>query len=252
RYRTLRGREEETRVSWTITEQPPSRTAAQKRPEIFKFLFVPEVLELEKKPRSRLNGLQPRLPGIFRVRIIRTPYGRFGYIRIFSFDVTDADELVSEFRRLIKHVPRNGLIIDVRDNLGGRTKAAEMLLQFISPLGPIVPEGVYFANTARTLELCQLQKNNLKEGPHGLAPWIESIQRSLETNAMFSAKFLRNDPHECNSMAEERYPGNVIVITNALCYSATEFFAAGFQDHDGKILGVDHVTGGGGATVRTH
>jgi len=44
----------------------------------------------------------------------------------------------------------------------------------------------------------------------------------------------------------------VIVITNALSYSATEFFAAGFQDHGGKVLGVDATTGGGGANVKTH
>jgi hypothetical protein len=42
----------------------------------------------------------------------------------------------------------------------------------------------------------------------------------------------------------------VIVITSALSYSTAEFFAAGFQDHGGMILGVDESTGGGGAGVR--
>jgi C-terminal processing protease CtpA/Prc len=44
----------------------------------------------------------------------------------------------------------------------------------------------------------------------------------------------------------------VVVITDALCYSATEFFAAGFQDHGGIVLGIDKATGGGGANVRDH
>jgi C-terminal processing protease CtpA/Prc len=44
----------------------------------------------------------------------------------------------------------------------------------------------------------------------------------------------------------------VIVVTNALSYSAAEFFAAGFQDHGGKVLGIDETTGGGGANVKTH
>jgi hypothetical protein len=45
----------------------------------------------------------------------------------------------------------------------------------------------------------------------------------------------------------------VVLITNALCYSATDIFAAGFQDHHiGPILGIDGNTGAGGANVWTH
>src|SRR5262245_20559063 len=254
RYRTLHGRADETRVEWAVTPQPLSPTAAQKRADIFKFLFASDVLKFEGKRRSRLTGLESRLPNIFRARIVRTSYGSFGYIRIFSFFVDDPDELVSEFVRLIKLkiFPQNGLIIDVRDNPGGRTAAAEMLLQLISPLHPIMPERVYFANTPHILKLCQLQKSNRQEGPRGLQPWIDSVKRAMETSAMFSANFPRNDERKCNSMTTQKYPGRVVVITNALTYSAAEFFAAGFQDHGGKILGVDRVTGGGGANMRTH
>lgn len=40
----------------------------------------------------------------------------------------------------------------------------------------------------------------------------------------------------------------VILVTDALCYSATDMFAAGFQDHGiGHVLGVDDNTGAGGA-----
>mgnify|MGYP001212172563 CR=1 FL=1 len=42
----------------------------------------------------------------------------------------------------------------------------------------------------------------------------------------------------------------VVLITDALCYSTTDIFAAGFQDHHiGTILGVDANTGAGGANV---
>ena len=44
-----------------------------------------------------------------------------------------------------------------------------------------------------------------------------------------------------------------MLITDARCYSATDIFAAGFQDHGiGSILGVDANTGAGGANVWTH
>jgi hypothetical protein len=45
----------------------------------------------------------------------------------------------------------------------------------------------------------------------------------------------------------------VVLVTNALCYSATDIFTAGFQDHKiGLVLGVDKNTGAGGANVWTH
>jgi len=44
-----------------------------------------------------------------------------------------------------------------------------------------------------------------------------------------------------------------LLVTSARCYSTTDFFAAGFQDHGiGLILGVDSNTGAGGANVWTH
>ena len=45
----------------------------------------------------------------------------------------------------------------------------------------------------------------------------------------------------------------MILITDALCYSTTDIFAAGFQDHGiGPILGTHANTGAGGANVWTH
>ena len=41
-----------------------------------------------------------------------------------------------------------------------------------------------------------------------------------------------------------------MLVTDALCYSTTDIFAAGFQDHKiGVVLGVDENTGAGGANV---
>jgi hypothetical protein len=46
------------------------------------------------------------------------------------------------------------------------------------------------------------------------------------------------------------YHGPVVLVTDARCYSATDLFAAGFQDHQiGDILGAEENTGAGGANV---
>ena len=51
----------------------------------------------------------------------------------------------------------------------------------------------------------------------------------------------------------EPYAGPVVLITDAVCYSAADIFAAGFQDNGlGTILGTDGHTGAGGANVWTH
>jgi hypothetical protein len=267
RYRTRRGREQEIQFDWVVTKFPIGPAVVKRRSrstkaeymrQISKFLFAQDVVASEKKiaaasdPYSRLKGTESCMPDIFRARVIRTRHGKFGYLRIFSFNVDDPAALVSEFIRLVtERLPQNGLIIDVRDNGGGSSLAAESLLPLIAPHRPVVPQRLYFINTARTLRLCRLQRSNLLLGPRGLLPWIESIQRSMETGAMYSASFPSHDQEALNAIGP-RYPGPTIVITNAVSYSATEFFAAGFQDHGGKILGVDNVTGGGGANVRTH
>ncbi len=49
------------------------------------------------------------------------------------------------------------------------------------------------------------------------------------------------------------YPGKVVLVIDALCYSTTDIFAAGFQDHEiGQVLGTNDRTGAGGANVWTY
>ena len=49
---------------------------------------------------------------------VRTPSGRFGYLRLWSFDVTDDVAYVEEVARLLGLLPQRGLIIDLRANPG--------------------------------------------------------------------------------------------------------------------------------------
>jgi C-terminal processing protease CtpA/Prc len=58
------------------------------------------------------------LPDFFAFRPVPTPSGVFGYIRIYSFMARNANEFVTEFERMAKLLPQNGLIIDVRGNGG--------------------------------------------------------------------------------------------------------------------------------------
>jgi hypothetical protein len=166
-----------------------------------------------------------------------------GYIRIFSFDVDDAWRFRRAFASLItkEGFPQDGLILDVRGNPGGNIRAAESLLQLFTP-NTIEPETFEFLNTPLNFQICKSAPDdwNLKR-------WLPSIRDSVLTGATYSSGFpLTLDPL-CNGLGQVYY-GPVVLITDALSYSATDIFAAGFQDNKvGPVLGTSGNTGAGGA-----
>src|SRR5207302_10067620 len=102
-----------------------------------------------------------------------------GYIRLFSFEVDDSNEFVAEFKGLITSAgfPREGLIIDVRGNGGGKIRAGELLLQFFTPR-QIKPELFEFINSPLNLEVCRRDSD--------YHPWADSIAEAVVTGATYS------------------------------------------------------------------
>ena len=250
-YRTRRvARLRELKVQWLVSANDEIDNARPRG-----LILTAHIRRLRKLLFAQMRQDEPVV-----AQVVPTRHGNFGYLRIFTFDVDDVDGFVKDVVDRVRPLPRNGLIIDVRANEGGRTAAAERLLQLFSPDYPrarIEPERLCFINTLRTLQLCRLQQANTTLGPDGLHPWIESIERAMQTGAPYSANFPITDPDLCNdsnlvTAGERLYPGPVIVITDGLSRSAAEVFAAGFQDHGGTVLGIDQITGGAGANVRRH
>ena len=78
------------------------------------------------------------------------------------------------------------------------------------------------------------------------------MDQAVETGSIYSSAFPITPVDGANAIGQ-RYYGPVVLVTDARCYSATDIFAAGFQDHEiGPVLGVDDNTGAGGANVWTH
>jgi hypothetical protein len=74
----------------------------------------------------------------------------------------------------------------------------------------------------------------------------------VETGEIYSQGFSIRPAEEYNQLGQ-RYQGPVALITDPLCYSATDIFAAGFQDNRiGAILSAGGRTGAGGANVWDH
>jgi hypothetical protein len=188
---------------------------------------------------------------VFRARRLQASSGNFAYVRIFTFNVPDADAFVEEFSRLASELPPDGLVLDVRGNGGGLIYAAERLLQVFTPR-PIRPSPAQFVTTPLVLDLCERHAPSPLDASFDLGPWIPSIRQAVTTGAVYSQAVPITDPDSANRVGQT-YQGPVVLVTDALCYSATDMFAAGFRDHEiGTILGIADNTGAGGANVWTH
>ena len=275
RFRNLAGAIEEVRCDWVVGTPPALTTGgASEAIDDIRFataravdielevlhrtraaLFLPRVVEDAKKSRKAdrasqfaLDALPTTMPAVLRARKVTTKDGEFGYIGIRTFSA-DPDQFVAEFVRLAESLPQNGLIIDVRGNGGGIIYAGEQLLQVLTPRR-IEPETLQFINTMLNLRMCR--RHDAHSPVTDLSLWAPSIHQSIETGAVFSNAFPISSVEACNRIGQ-RYHGPVVLLTDALCYSTTDIFAAGFQDHNvGPILGVDENTGAGGANVWDH
>ena len=276
-YKTPDGQEKELKVLWLVTDAGirfennasegnlSLEATAQgidigldRLSQTKKMLFAPDVVDAENKvahlssTSGEINlGLTSIFPGVLQARRVETNCGIFGYLRIRTFSVDNAESFVNEVIRLVEQLPQDGLIIDVRGNGGGLITAGEQLLQVFTPR-EIEPEKVQFINTPLNLELCQRHAPSELDPTFDLSPWVDSIKQSVQTGAIYSKGFPITSPIAANAIGQ-KYHGPVVLITDALCYSTTDIFAAGFQDHQiGEILGIDNNTGAGGANVWTH
>jgi Peptidase family S41 len=281
-YRTIdQERTREFRASWRVVALPPQNQPDDAR--VFTMLAVDIEAELARRTRKRLyrpdiinkqkqlsdcgqdeekihemlsnwesdTEIPSRLPDVLEARIVGG--GMFGSIRIRTFNVGLPSDFIDEFERLLTHqkMPKAGLIIDVRDNGGGAVEAAEGILQLLTP-NHIDGQRMQFINTLETLRLCQIQ-SAVNQDALGFGKWVDSIARAVDkTGNQFSAAYPLSEDSLLNGRGQCYY-GPVVLIVNALSYSATDLFAAGFKDHKiGDILGADENTGAGGGNVFTY
>ena len=250
-YRSRTGQIYSLKQEWLVyktgggdTERLVSKSTRKKRAAIDikktkinllrKTLFAPRKVRVRKSLQGTLYAETRNVDG-----------REFGYIRLFSFDVDDPDKFFEDFADVIttEKFPKEGLIIDVRGNGGGKIRAGERLLQLFSPRR-IKPELFEFLNTPLNLEICRLAPKRWN-----LEQWADSIAESVVTGATYSGGFPLNSEESCNDIGQVYY-GPVILITDALSYSTTDMFAAGFQDNEiGEVLGTSDNTGAGGANV---
>jgi hypothetical protein len=251
-YKTAAGEILTLTLEWlvySVDGQPAPKSEQKRRAAIDVKKY--KINEFKKKffARPRSVAISKAFQEVFYAEVRKVSDREFGYLRLFSFEVKDnretIDAFIHEVRRVITgaNFPQQGLIIDVRGNPGGKIRAGEKLLQLFTP-GRIRPELFEFINSPLNLEICRRAPKRMN-----LLRWADSIAESVKTGATYSMGFPLQPEEWCNEIGQVYY-GPVILITDALSYSTTDIFAAGFQDNGvGEILGTSDNTGAGGANM---
>jgi hypothetical protein len=194
--------------------------------------------------RSTTDGW---LTGAFQdavsARVVETPSGRFGHLRLWSFDINDDDGFIAEVIELIAALPQNGLVVDLRGNPGGLVWAAERLLQLFTP-DRVIPTHFSILATDVTRAMAAAPQSR-----HRLEPWRRSLDSAVNSGELYSRSVPLTPVQRCNDIGQ-RYPGPVVAVVDANTYSSGDLFAAGFADNRiGTLVSVDDATGAGGANV---
>ena len=144
--------------------------------------------------------IETTFPGAISARRLRTAHGTFGYLRLWTFDVEHSARFTEEVARILRNLPRKGLIIDLRSNPGGVIDTTERLLQLFTRQ-PIQPIRFALRATPAMAALAEADANgaDLRTGPEPSAP--PSIGEE------FSQHLPISDPERCNGHRRGRITG---------------------------------------------
>ena len=211
-----------------------------------KFRFNHALWEAERRTgqdRGKKKKPAARFADFLSARSVKTAHGKFGYLRIWSFDVDDHQAFIDAASELVQGLPDRGLIIDIRSNPGGLIWAAERLLQIFTP-DTVNPTKFALRATHVTAEMARAVFNSDE-----LGPWVASLNSAESTGEPYSSHIPITPPDQCNDLGQ-RYGGPVVVVADANTYSSGDLFAAGIVDNRiGPLICVGHATGAGGANV---
>jgi Peptidase family S41 len=216
-----------------------------------KLSFNSELWQTERQDRVAAVGVGTAdngwITGQFQdnvsARVVNVAGRDYGYLRLWSFEISDDDGFIAEVVRLLAELPQDGLIIDLRGNPGGLIWAAERLLQLFTP-SPIAPTRFSIIASDLTRAMTDAPQNR-----RSLSPWRRTLLEAVGTGEVYSQSVPITPTERCNDIGQV-YGGPVIAVVDSTTYSAADLFAAGFADNGiGTVVCVGRATGAGGANV---
>jgi len=257
-YRDLKDKVREIRFNWRVVypDRDPhasrsysARTrrainpAAESIRRAKKLMFNTELWRAERKPKKASRGGLPTTgyEDFLSARFVMN--AKYGYLRIWSFDVNDDQGFLDAAIQLLKVLPDRGLIIDLRNNPGGLIWAAERMLQLFTP-NSITPTKFALRATPLTAAMAATALNQ-----QDLGPWAASLTSAAGTGELYSSHLPITSLEQCNDLGQF-YGGPVVVVVDANTYSSGDLFTGGIVDNRiGPVLCIGEATGAGGANV---
>lgn len=169
--------------------------------------------------------------GVIDYGTVTTGDGTFAYLRFWSFQANTVDDLVNALTPILSSLPQNGLIFDMRGNSGGYIAAGERVLQLFS-VTPIVPARFEFRVTDLTRAMAILSDE--------FSRWRPSFAETFATGEDYTRGIpIEGEDADYNKVGR-KYPGPIILVSDALAFSTADIFAAGFIDNGlGKVICTD-------------
>jgi C-terminal processing protease CtpA/Prc len=242
RLRKKNGRISQVRIPWVnrgrascLESNPLSIAVGRKRNEAKDLSPLPE-------------AMNPTEESDISWKIIKNKHGRFAVLRMDDFEPDQLSEeditLMLEKLILDEFANTDGLIIDLRNNLGGQIILGEMMLPLFVPQKEIRRLRFSFKiNDANLFFLTDaLDDSRL----------IKSFNEALQRGDKLSPPLFVTETVP-DLIKRPAYTKPIALFTSAECYSTCDMFASLMQDHGSAIIvGEDRSTGGGGASVVSH
>jgi len=181
---------------------------------------------------------------------------RLGYLKFESFHLgsfyVDSDAFVADVQRLLKTLPQNGLIIDVRGNPGGDINSGELVMQLLTDK-TISPHGFRFRASETAETIARLNDR--------FSRWLPTISQGRQFGSEHSADLPllacrpepgrpQPEPACAYNRIGQVYKGRSVLLADAITYSTADMFTSLYHYHEvGEVICTDGNIGAGGANV---
>lgn len=197
---------------------------------------------------------------LFNAKIRRTKTGLIGHLIISSFNSDASPGVVKELSRVLRLMPKRGVVVDVRGNNGGNAGFAKALAELLTD------EEIFDRPTSvRATRLTDMLFSNITEEEaisRGISLDVVSllstyggaVQSALQIGEPFTGPtgslYRISEPGRPPSRKLKRvYSGSVITLTDGRVFSAGDVYASIQKDQNlSLIVGTSGNIGAGGAT----
>lgn len=195
----------------------------------------------------------PEFAVLMASSIVTTKSGKMGVLRLRAF-IPPSPPLIDELKRILRLLPQDKLLIDIRGNMGGHGALAKALAELVGDVN-VPPLSSQLLVTPLVGALVSKDSSALPQGKAFRQifrrPYIDAA--TIKEPFTGPAGDLFTFGIEFVPPVQQRiYFGKISVVTDGATFSAAEIFTSIQKDISSSlIVGIDGSTGGGGAaTVR--